>query len=65
MVELLPLTRENWVACADLPLLPDQQGLLAPNVYSIAELNFEQHYVPQVIYASGKVVGFSDVLPRE
>jgi diamine N-acetyltransferase len=64
MVELLPLTRENWVACVDLPLLPSQRGLLAPNVYSIAELNFEQHYIPQVIYASGQVVGFLMYCPE-
>ena len=64
MVELLPLTRENWVACVDLPLLPSQQGLLAPNLYSIAELNFERHYTPQVIYASGQVVGFLMYCPE-
>jgi diamine N-acetyltransferase len=64
MVELRALTRDNWVACADLPLLPSQQGLLAPNVYSIAELNFVQHYTPRVIYASGQLVGFLMYCPE-
>jgi diamine N-acetyltransferase len=64
MVELRPLTRDNWAACADLPLLPSQQGLLAPNVYSIAELNFEPHYSARAIYASGQLVGFLMYCPE-
>jgi diamine N-acetyltransferase len=32
--------------------------LLAPNVYSIAELHFKPHYSPRVIYAGGRLVGF-------
>lgn len=64
MVELRPLTRDNWTACAGLSLLPSQQGLLAPNVYSIAELHFEPHYAPRVIYADGRVVGFLMYCPE-
>jgi len=64
MVELLPLIRDNWVACTNLQLLPSQQGLLAPNVYSIAELNFEPHYTPRVIHANGQVVGFLMYCPE-
>ena len=64
MVELRPLTRDNWVACAELSLLPSQQGLLAPNVYSIAELNFEQNYTPRAIYAGGQLVGFLMYCPE-
>lgn len=64
MVELRPITRDNWVACADLPLLPSQQEFLAPNVYSIAELNFEPHYTPRAIYANGQLVGFLMYCPE-
>ena len=64
MVELRPLTRDNWVACANLQLPPDQQRLLAPNVWSIAELNFEPHYTPRVIYVAGQMVGFLMYCPE-
>ena len=64
MIELVPLTRDNWVACAKLPLPPEQQGFLAANVYSIAQLNFERHFTPRVIYANGQVVGFLMYCPE-
>jgi len=64
MVELRSLTRDNWVACADLSLPPGQQGLVAPNVYSIAELNFEPHYAPRVIYVDSQAVGFLMYCPE-
>lgn len=58
MVNLSKITRSNWVACAQLKLASEQEGLLAPNVYSIAEWHFEPHYTPRAIYADDRLVGF-------
>ena len=64
MIELRDLTRANWRACAALELPVSQQGLVAPNVFSIAELHFEPHYVPRVICLEEQVVGFLMYCPE-
>lgn len=57
-ITLREITKENWVECIKLKLAPEQAGLVAPNVDSIAESKFEPHYVPRAIYREEKVVGF-------
>lgn len=57
-VKLQPVTKENWVQCIKLKLAPEQEGLVAPNVVSIAESKFEPHYEPRAIYRNDQVVGF-------
>ncbi|MCX7207152.1 MAG: GNAT family N-acetyltransferase [Proteobacteria bacterium] len=57
-ITLCPLVKENWLACAQLVLPPEQATLLAPNIYSIAESKFEPHYQPRVICLDGKEIGF-------
>ena len=63
-VQLRDVCRENWLACANLTLLPDQAGFVAPNVYSIAESRFEPHYFPKAICAGDEVVGFLMYCPE-
>ena len=58
MIELRPLDRSNWRTAARLRLARGQEGLVSPNVYSIAESAFEPHFCPRLILASGVPVGF-------
>lgn len=57
-ISLREVTKENWVQCIRLKLAFEQEGLVAPNVDSIAESKFEAHYLPRAIYSNEKVVGF-------
>ena len=63
-ISLREVTKENWVQCIRLRLAPEQEGLVAPNVDSIAESKFELHYVPKAIYNNEKVVGFLMYCPE-
>jgi len=63
-VELRPVTRENWIEVIRLKLSPEQEGLVAPNVASIAESKFEPHFEPRAICESGTVVGFLMYCPE-
>ncbi len=64
-ISLREVTKENWVQCIRLKLASEQEGLVAPNVDSIAESKFELHYVPRAIYTNEKVVGFLMYCPDE
>lgn len=64
-ITLREITKENWLQCIRLKLAPEQAGLVAPNVDSIAESKFEPHYVPRAIYREEKVVGFLMYCPDE
>jgi diamine N-acetyltransferase len=46
-ISLREVTQENWVQVIRLKLAPEQEGLVAPNVDSIAESKFEAYYVNQ------------------
>ena len=39
-IELRPVDSENWKACAELALCPEQKGFVPNNLYSIAEAQF-------------------------
>lgn len=58
IVKLKPVTRRNWEAVADLTLTPGQRGLVASNIYSLAESKFDPRAQPRAIYAGKRVVGF-------
>ncbi|WP_353049756.1 hypothetical protein [Exiguobacterium sp. s191] len=36
MIQLVPVTAENWEACCELALTVEQQDFMEANVYSIA-----------------------------
>jgi diamine N-acetyltransferase len=57
-VTLKDVTAANWRAVIGLKLAPDQEQLLASNVYSLAEAKFDPHARPRAIYAGKRVVGF-------
>jgi diamine N-acetyltransferase len=58
MIQLRDLNRDNWRACAGLALPAEQEKLVAPNVWSIAEAGFEPRYRPRVICLDETIIGF-------
>src|SRR6185437_9056222 len=57
-VTLRALTRDNWQECIALTVGEDQEGWVAPNVYSLAQAKFEPERVPLAIYDDDTMVGF-------
>jgi len=58
MIQLVPVTAENWEACCELTLTSQQQDFMEANVYSIAQAKFEPSLVLRAIIAGEAVVGF-------
>ncbi len=58
MIQLVPVTAENWEACCELTLTVEQQDFMEANVYSIAQAKFEPSLVLRAIIAGEAVVGF-------
>lgn len=58
MIQLVPVTAENWEACCELALTAGQQDFMEANVYSIAQAKFEPSLVLRAIIAGEAVVGF-------
>jgi len=57
-VRLEDVTARNWHAVARLKLLPEQEDLVASNLYSIAESKFDRDARPRAVYAGDRLVGF-------
>lgn len=58
-VVLKEISSDNWEECASLKLRTSQGGLIAPNLYSIAESKVEATFMPLAIYdTNNKMVGF-------
>src|SRR5436305_13525645 len=56
-VRLRHVTAKNWRAVARLELDPSQEGLVAPNLYSIAQSKFDPNAHPRAVYAGKELVG--------
>ncbi len=57
MIKIKPVEKSNWKDCIKLSLLPEQEGNLAPNAYTIAESKFELHHHVRAIYKDSEVIG--------
>jgi len=57
-VTLRPITEENWTVATGLGVRGDQEGLVASNLYSIAEWKFWPDAVAMGIFADKTMVGF-------
>lgn len=57
-ITLSPLTLQNWEDCAELKVGPTQEGMVAPNVWSIAESSVRPESTVRVIYDNQVMVGF-------
>jgi diamine N-acetyltransferase len=58
LVELKPVTTENFHECINLSITDEQKNLCASNVYSIAESYVEPLAIPVCIYVNKIMVGF-------
>jgi diamine N-acetyltransferase len=58
-VELRPITKDNWLECANLKTGPEQENFVAQNIYSIAQSMFEPERVALAVYnQNSTMVGF-------
>ncbi len=57
-VRLKEVTARNWEAVAELSLDPDQENLVASNLFSIAESKFDANSRPRAVVAGKRIVGF-------
>ncbi|HLY32134.1 MAG TPA: GNAT family N-acetyltransferase [Ktedonobacterales bacterium] len=72
-ITLRPVTRENWLACVELTVAPDQTEYIASNVFSLAQAAYQAGLVPLGVYtrltegADETLVGFAmySTLPDE
>jgi diamine N-acetyltransferase len=58
VLELKPITAENFQVAIALELQPNQQAFVPSNLYSIAEAQFYPDACSRAIYAKGKMVGY-------
>ncbi|MFE5559510.1 GNAT family N-acetyltransferase [Streptomyces sp. NPDC056544] len=58
VVELRPVTPENYKACLALKVRPDQEGYVAPNVDSLALAYVYPDAEAKVVYHRDEPVGF-------
>lgn len=57
-VKLKKVTADNWEEVVDLELRGSQEDLVASNLYSVAEAQFDPDARPRAVYAGKRVVGF-------
>jgi diamine N-acetyltransferase len=57
-IRLENVTARNWRAVARLKLAPVQKDLVASNLYSIAQSQFDPNARPRAVYAGTELVGF-------
>ena len=57
-VKLKKMTADNWEEVVELELRASQEDLVASNLYSVAEAQFDSDARPRAIYAWKRVVGF-------
>jgi len=57
-VRLEDVTARNWHAVACITLEPEQEDLVASNLYSIAQSKFDPDARPRAVYAGEEVIGF-------
>lgn len=59
LIELRPITRENWEVAVELQVREDQRSFVASNAYSLAESKFYPEMTPLGIYHGDEMVGFT------
>jgi diamine N-acetyltransferase len=57
-IRFRPITRDNWAECGGLRVHPEQEGFVASNLFSLAEVHFYPQLIPQAIYDGDQMVGF-------
>lgn len=57
-VKLKKVTADNWEAVVELEFGVGQEDLVASNLYSVAEAQFDPNARPRAVYAGKSVIGF-------
>jgi len=57
-VQLVPVTRQNYVQVFDLEVAPEQKQFVADTAFSLVQAAYEPNWEPRAIVANGNVVGF-------
>lgn len=58
-ITLKPITKENWHDAIQLKVQIDQEGFMASNLYSIAEVQFLEDFQAMGIYLEEEMIGFT------
>lgn len=59
MIRLQPIDKDNWNECIKLKAKPDQEKFIASNLYSIAQVQFLEHFEAMAIYDDQTMIGFT------
>ena len=59
MLHLKTIDKTNWEACAALKPKPEQERLIASNLYSIAEAQFLSGFSSMAIYQEASMIGYT------
>lgn len=59
MLQLKPITKDNWVDALSLRVRKDQKNFVAPNAVSLAQLNFLEDFQAKGIYLKEEMIGFT------
>ncbi|QTD42984.1 N-acetyltransferase [Sporosarcina sp. Te-1] len=59
MLQLKPITKDNWIDAISLRVRDDQVKFVASNAVSLAQLNFLDHFHAKGIFADDEMVGFT------
>lgn len=57
-VKFKKVTADNWEEVVELELRGSQEDVVASNLYSVAEAQFDPDARPRAVYAGKRVVGF-------
>jgi diamine N-acetyltransferase len=57
-IQLEPITRDNWYACSQLAVTPEQRPFVSSNLLCIAEVQFYPTWRAYAITAQEQLVGF-------
>ena len=59
MLELKPITKDNWMDAISLKVREDQEDFIASNTFSLAQLNFLENFFAKGIYRHEEIIGFT------
>lgn len=59
MLSLKPITKDNWLQAISLNVREDQEDFVASNAFSLAQLNYLDHFYAKGIYLDEQMIGFA------
>ena len=59
MLHLKTITKDNWLKAISLRVREDQTKFVAPNTFSLAQLNFLENFHAKGIYLDEEMIGFT------